>query len=75
MNQVFSIRGGTFLFSQNWYTFTFPLTIAPFDKLEGRDVEIFKERDRKLETAREQRKQKRHKAYSENNFSESAVVH
>jgi len=49
--------------------------VAPLDKLEGRDVEIFKERDRKLETAREQRKQKRHKAYSESNFSESAVVH
>jgi len=49
--------------------------VAPLDKLECRDVEIFKERDRKLEAAREQRKQKRHKAYSENNFSESAFVH
>jgi len=49
--------------------------VAPLDKLEGRDVEIFKERDRKLEAAREQRKQKRHKAYSENNFSESTFVH
>jgi len=36
--------------------------VAPLDKLEGRDVEIFKERDKKLEAAREQRKQKRYKA-------------
>nr|WP_320011984.1 integrase core domain-containing protein [uncultured Desulfobulbus sp.] len=33
--------------------------IAPKDKLEGRDEQIFKERDRKLEAAREIRKQKR----------------
>lgn len=38
--------------------------VAPLDKLEGRDVEIFKERGRKLEATRGQRKQKRHKAYS-----------
>ena len=49
--------------------------VAPLYKLEGRDVEIFKERDRKLEAAREQRKQKRYKAYSESNFSASAFVH
>ncbi len=33
--------------------------IAPKDKLEGRDTQIFKERDQKLEAAREARKQKR----------------
>lgn len=33
--------------------------IAPKDKLEGRDKQIFKERDQKLEAAREARKQKR----------------
>lgn len=33
--------------------------IAPKDKLEGKDEQIFKERDRKLEAAREIRKQKR----------------
>jgi transposase InsO family protein len=33
--------------------------IAPADKLNGLDKEIFKERDRKLEAARELRKQKR----------------
>ena len=35
--------------------------VAPADKLTGRDQEIFKERDRKLEAAREVRKQKRMK--------------
>jgi transposase InsO family protein len=33
--------------------------VAPADKLNGRDKEIFKERDRKLEEAREQRRLKR----------------
>ena len=33
--------------------------VAPADKLSGRDQDIFKERDRKLEAARELRKQKR----------------
>jgi putative transposase len=33
--------------------------IAPKDKLEGRDAQIFKERDQKLEAARDARKQKR----------------
>ncbi|MCK4857248.1 MAG: integrase core domain-containing protein [candidate division Zixibacteria bacterium] len=33
--------------------------IAPKDKLEGNDKVIFQERDRKLEKARERRKQKR----------------
>ena len=31
--------------------------VTPLDKLEGRDIEIFKERDMKLEAVREQRKQ------------------
>lgn len=34
--------------------------VAPRDKLEGRDEDIFAERDRKLEHAREQRKVRRH---------------
>ena len=37
--------------------------VAPADKLAGRDLEIFKERDRKLEEARELRKQKRQQAF------------
>jgi putative transposase len=37
--------------------------IAPADKLNGRDQEIFKERDCKLEAAREQRKRKREKRF------------
>jgi transposase InsO family protein len=37
--------------------------IAPQDKLYGRDKDIFKERDRKLEAAREQRKRKREKRF------------
>lgn len=36
--------------------------IAPADKLNGREKEIFKERDRKLEAAREQRRVKRQQA-------------
>jgi len=39
--------------------------VTPSDKLNGRDKEIFKERDRKLEEAREIRKQKRQQAYPE----------
>jgi transposase InsO family protein len=39
--------------------------VTPADKLNGRDEEIFKERDRKLEEARELRRQKRQKALSE----------
>ncbi len=35
--------------------------VTPSDKLSGRDKELFKERDRKLEAAREQRKLKRQK--------------
>ena len=36
--------------------------VAPMDKLLGREVEIFRERDRKLEAAREERKQRRQAA-------------
>ena len=36
--------------------------VAPVDKLFGRDVEIFKDRDRKLESAREDRKVRRRSA-------------
>lgn len=46
--------------------------VAPLDKLEGRDREIFKERDRKLEEARELRKQKRRQAFPETNRSREA---
>lgn len=46
--------------------------IAPADKLAGKDLEIFKERDRKLEEARELRKQKRRQAFSEINRSGDA---
>ena len=46
--------------------------IAPVDKLNGRDKEIFKERDRKLESAREQRRIKRQQAYQKVNSPEGA---
>ena len=36
--------------------------VTPQAKLQGRDREIFAERDRKLEAARERRKAKRHAA-------------
>ena len=39
--------------------------VAPADKLGGRDLEIFKERDRKLEEARDLRKLKRNQAHSQ----------
>ena len=38
--------------------------IAPADKLNGRDKDIFKERDQKLEAAREQRRIKRQQVYN-----------
>ena len=44
--------------------------VPPADKLVGRDIAIFKERDRKLEEARKLRKQKRQQAYSEINISD-----
>ena len=40
--------------------------VAPADKLTGSDQEIFKERDQKLEAAREQRKIKRQQEYLTN---------
>jgi transposase-like protein len=46
--------------------------VAPADKLNCRDQVIFKERDRKLEEARELRKQKRQKARPEFNISGEA---
>jgi putative transposase len=42
--------------------------VAPADKLNGRDQDIFKERDRKLEAAREQRRIKRQQAYQKSDF-------
>jgi transposase InsO family protein len=42
--------------------------IAPVDKLNGRDKEIFKERDQKLEAAREQRRIKRQQEYQKLNI-------
>ena len=48
--------------------------IAPQDKLEGREQLIFKERDRKLEEARELRRQKRQRAFSEINTKEEAEL-
>jgi transposase InsO family protein len=39
--------------------------IAPIDKLEGRDTQIFAERDRKLDAARLQRQQRRREAASQ----------
>lgn len=48
--------------------------VAPLDKLEGRDIEIFKERDRKLEAARELRKLKRQRTYPEINPSGEACI-
>ncbi|HHD72540.1 MAG TPA: hypothetical protein ENL02_01280 [Epsilonproteobacteria bacterium] len=38
--------------------------IAPKDKLENRDMQIFKERDHKLEAAKEARRQKGWKCFS-----------
>lgn len=48
--------------------------VAPADKLAGRDLVIFKERDRKLEEAREQRKQKRQQAFPEIRLSGEAEL-
>jgi len=52
--------------------------IAPVDKLNGRENDIFKERDRKLEDARNQRKIKRQQTYEEtggSGFSGSSLTH
>lgn len=48
--------------------------IAPADKLAGRDTEIFKERDRKLEEAREQRKLKRQKTIPSATYPEATAI-
>jgi putative transposase len=55
--------------------------VAPVDKLNGREQEIFKERDRKLEQARELRKKKRLRAHNhspimpgENNIAPSTPL-
>jgi putative transposase len=48
--------------------------VAPTDKLAGRDLEIFKERDRKLEEAREARRKKRKAVSYQVNCSETADV-
>jgi transposase InsO family protein len=48
--------------------------VTPADKLNGRDQEIFKERDRKLEEARELRKQKRQQAGTEIRQAEEADI-
>ena len=45
--------------------------VTPKDKLEGREKEIFKERDRKLETARERRKLKRRTQIRQTNNQEN----
>ena len=45
--------------------------VAPADKLMGRDEEIFKQRDRKLEEARLQRKIKRQEAYEKSKSSQA----
>ena len=52
--------------------------IAPVDKLNGRENNIFKIRDRKLEDAREQRKLKRQQAYDKigsSGFPGSSLTH
>lgn len=46
--------------------------VAPADKLTGRDREIFKERDQKLEAAREERKIKRQQAVPTYYLSQTA---
>jgi putative transposase len=52
--------------------------IAPVDKLTGRENDIFKERDRKLEDARRQRQLKRQQAYEKtggSGFPGSSLTH
>lgn len=50
--------------------------VSPHDKLMGRETEIFKERDRKLEAARDERKQRRQAARANSGFDkvDSACV-
>lgn len=49
--------------------------IAPADKLNGKDEEIFKERDRKLAAAREQRRIKRQQEYQRTENSGTSGYH
>ena len=49
--------------------------IAPVDKLNGRETEIFKERDSKLEEARQQRKIKRQQTYNGSGLVGSSLTH
>jgi transposase InsO family protein len=53
--------------------------IAPKDKLEGREEEIFAERDRKLEAAREARRLRRHAVgcnkFQKDGISAAVVIH
>lgn len=52
--------------------------IAPVDKLNGRENDIFKERDQKLEDARKQRQMKRQQSYEETScsgFPGSSLTH
>jgi len=42
--------------------------VAPLDKLEGREAQIFAERDRKLEDARQQRQIRRQDAWGKLNI-------
>lgn len=48
--------------------------LSPADKLTGRDQEISKERDRKLEEARELRRRKRQAASAQVNYSETGDI-
>jgi putative transposase len=48
--------------------------VTPLDKLSGRDVEIFAERDRKLESAREERKLRRRACYNQDAWPEDRAL-
>jgi transposase InsO family protein len=58
-------RCSVFRFVEHYNTVRLPSAlgyVTPKDKLEGREAEIFAERDRKLEAARERRRVVRHSA-------------
>ena len=48
--------------------------LAPLDKLEGRAAQIFAERDRKLEEARQLRQQRRNRKTTATGLEPSATV-
>jgi transposase InsO family protein len=48
--------------------------VSPHDKLRGRDAEIFKERDRKLEAARDERKHRRQAARAGSGVDKGAAA-